>query len=68
MSAPFDERVVGGDEVPGEHSGVAAGGVEVEVPQHSSGDVQWQAAVDGVGGVSLVSLTVRDLLRTSRPR
>ena len=50
LAAPFDERLVGGDEVLGKHRGVATGGVEVEMSEQRSGDVQRQAAVDGVGG------------------
>jgi hypothetical protein len=50
LSPSFDDGLVGGDEVLREHCGVAAGGVEVEVAQQRSGDVQRQTSVDGVGG------------------
>ena len=50
FSPPFDEGLMGGDEVLGEHRGVPASGVEVEMAQQGCGDVQRQTAVDDVGG------------------
>lgn len=49
-AAAFDEGLVGGDEVFGEHGGVAAGGVEAEVAEQGCGDVQREACADELGG------------------
>lgn len=49
-AAVLDERFVGGDEVFGEHRGVAAGGVETEVTEQGRGDVQREACADEFGG------------------
>jgi hypothetical protein len=50
LAAAFDEGLVGGDEVFGELSGVAAGGVEAEVAEQGRGDVQREAGADELGG------------------
>ena len=48
LAAAFDEGFVGGDEVLGEHGGVAAGGVEAEVAEQGRGDVQGEPRRRGV--------------------
>ena len=50
LSTPLDGRFVGGDDVLGEHGGVAAGGVEAEVAEQAGRDVQWQPGTDEFGG------------------
>jgi hypothetical protein len=50
LATVLDERFVGGDEVLGEHRGVAAGGVEAEVAEQGRGDVQREAGADELGG------------------
>ena len=50
LAAAFDEGFVGGDEVLGEHGGVAAGGVEAEVAEQGRGDVQGEPGADEFRG------------------
>ncbi|MFI5694036.1 hypothetical protein ACIA58_19470 [Kribbella sp. NPDC051586] len=49
LATAFDEELVRGDHFLGEHGGVAAGRVEIEVAEQRRCDVQRQAAGDHLG-------------------
>lgn len=50
-TATFEEVLVCGDDLLREHSGVAAGGVQVEVPEQGRGDAQ-SSPVDTISVVN----------------
>jgi hypothetical protein len=49
-AAAGDEFPVAADDVVGEDGGVAAGGLQVDVPEEGGGDVQREAGADHLGG------------------